>query len=338
MTHMYASELADWFLSIGRDFPWRRDRTPYRVLVSEIMLQQTRAVAVLPFYNRWMDRFPDFLTLSTAPELEVMKFWEGLGYYSRARNLKAIAIRVVEEFGGEFPSGYKDILSFKGIGPYTAAAVSLLAFNKRAVGADGNIIRVIARFYGYTQRVDTGKGVLPLLDQFLPPTKSHVPFEALIELGATMCTKKPKCMECPLRGGCRAFSEELTDVIPVVKKRPKTEILLRTVFIIETEKGVIVKKELKKLMHGLYEFPYLDVELSSGVVKRMEERFSCTLIKIKEHKKVAHFFTKYKAILTPVFFAVSGSYTLPEGYEVISKKDLEKYPFSSGHKKILLTI
>ena len=336
MTYEHASELTDWFAHVQRDFPWRKDRTAYRVLVSEIMLQQTRAAAVLPFYERWINRFPDFLTLSTASDLEVIKLWEGLGYYSRARNLKQIAITVMEKFNGKFPSSYEDILSFKGIGVYTAAAISHFAFNKRAIGADGNIMRVIARFYAYTERIDVKGGVTHLLDQFLPANNSHQPFEALIELGATICTKKPKCIDCPLRDGCKAFQEELQSVIPLMKQRPKMQKLSRKVFIIEVDGSVVVKRESKNLMKGLYEFPYLEEDSSEDQLMVMEKIFLCRLKKTFDHKKVVHYFTKYQAILLPITCTVSGSITLPDGYELISKEKLGSLPFSSGHKKIRL--
>ena len=335
MNYEYAAELADWFKDEKRDFPWRRDRTAYRVLVSEIMLQQTRAAAVVPFYQRWMDRFPDFLTLSTASDFDVIKLWEGLGYYSRARNLKQIAVRVMEEFNGNFPSDYKDICSFKGIGPYTAAAISLFAFQKRALGADGNINRVIARFYGYTERIDRKGGLLHILDQFLPLKNSHEPFEALIELGATICTKIPKCSLCPISESCKAYSEELVGVIPVLKQRPKLEKLFRIVYIIEADGAVVIKKEDKHLMKGLYEFPYLEASSSEEPMQVMEKIFACRLTEITKHPEVSHFFTKYKAFLLPVSCSVSGSLLLPEGYELVDKNELKKYPLSSGHKKIL---
>ncbi len=336
MSHEHASELTDWFAHVQRDFPWRKDRTAYRVLVSEIMLQQTRAAAVVAFYERWIKRFPDFLTLSKASDLDVIKFWEGLGYYSRARNLKQIAIAVMEKFNGEFPSSYENILSFKGIGVYTAAAISHFAFNKRAIGADGNINRVIARFYGYTERVDRKGGVLHLLDQFIPAKRSDQTFEALIELGATICTKKPKCIECPLRDGCKAFQEELQSVIPVIKQKPKIQTLNRIVFIIEVNGSVVIKRECRNLMKGLYEFPYLEEDSSINQLGVIESLFLCRLKKTCEHKKVVHYFTKYKAVLSPITCAVFGSITLPDGYELICKEKLGELPFSSGHKKIRL--
>jgi A/G-specific adenine glycosylase len=299
------------------------------------MLQQTQAVTVLPYYLRWMETFPDFLTLSKASDLEVIKCWEGLGYYSRARNLKGIALRVVEEFNGTFPSDYEDILSFKGIGPYTAAAISHFAFQKRAIGADGNINRVIARYYGHKKRVDIEGGILHFLDQFLPFQKSELTFEALIELGATYCTKKPKCHFCPIKEKCVAFNEELTAVLPIVKQRQKVEKLYRRVFIIEMDGKIVVKRGQKGLMEGLVEFPYLEMDPSLDPLKGIQTLFSCTLHLISEGKMIVQSFTKYKAYLFPFFCSLSGTIRCPEGYTLISIEELFLYPFSSGHKKIL---
>jgi A/G-specific adenine glycosylase len=180
--------------------------------------------------------------------------------------------------------------------------------------------------------------VIELLDQFLPMENSHKPFEALIELGATVCTKKPKCTSCPLMGNCKAFNEELTDVIPVVKPKAKVEKITRIVFVIEVDGAILVKKESKKLMNGLYEFPYVETGSCAADIKMMEQLFSCKLEKVQEYKEVVHFFTKYRASLYPIQCRVSGSICLPTGYELVCKERLGDYPFSAGHRKILHTI
>ena len=149
----FAKELRCWFKKSKREFPWRQNRNPYHVLISEVMLQQTLAVVVISYFNKWISKFPDFESLAFASEEEVLKAWEGLGYYSRARNLHRIAIRVRDEFGGVFPSALPEILSFKGIGPYTSAAISHFAFDRRVLGCDGNI-KKSARSILWLQRHD----------------------------------------------------------------------------------------------------------------------------------------------------------------------------------------
>lgn len=341
MNNEEIKELTDWFASVKRDFPWRKERTAYNVLVSEIMLQQTKAVTVLPFFLSWMKKFPDFSALAKASEQEVIKAWEGLGYYSRARNLRLIAISVMENFGGKFPDDLEKILSFKGIGPYTAAAISHFAFNKRAIGADGNIKKVIARYYGYMQRVDRGDGISLLLDKFLPIDADPDAFEALIELGATVCSKKPKCENCPLQAGCISYQDGLAGIIPIVKKREKTIPLFRVVFIMEHQNGVVIKREEKKLMKGLYELPYTEAPANNNFltsVKEIEKKFDAQLKVVEHLKEVSHTFTKYKAILNPLVCRIENISSLPDGYMFVKKEELKNFPFSSGHRKIITTI
>ena len=335
---MSATLLKEWFQKEQRDFPWRKERSPYVVLVSEIMLQQTRAVVVLPYFLSWMEKFPDFPTLARAKEEDIIKAWEGLGYYSRARNLQSIAKKVVDDFDGIFPSDYDDILSFKGIGPYTAAAISHFAFGKKAVGADGNIKKVIARFYGYQDRIDRGSGLLELLDTFLGEKSDPHVFEGLIELGATLCSKKPKCELCPLQDNCIANIENLTDKIPLVKKREKIIPLHRFVFLIIKGDEVLIKKEDRKLMNGLHEFPYLEREEgeSENAAKiRMEKEFSCSLEYKESFGEVSHSFTKYRATLFPILCFFSDGTALSSGYKFVNLSKLENYSFSSGHRKII---
>jgi A/G-specific adenine glycosylase len=341
MNKEYIDELTDWFAVVKRDFPWRRDRSAYNVLVSEIMLQQTKAVTVLPFFHSWMKKFPDFACLAEASEEEVVKAWEGLGYYSRARNLRLIACSVMKDYDGVFPSNLDMILSFKGIGPYTAAAISHFAFNKRAIGADGNIRKVIARFYGHKERVDKGTEISKLLDDFLPDKANPDAFEALIELGATLCSKKPKCEGCPLQDRCISHHEGLTDVIPVLKKPVKIISLSRVVFILEHEKGIIIKKEEKNLMKGLYELPYTEILSETNFslsIKEVEKKFLARLKVVEHLEVVTHTFTKYRAALKPILCHIVNVPVLPAGYMFVKKNDLKNLPFSSGHRKIISTI
>lgn len=336
----YAQELVLWFEESQRSFPWRENRTPYKVLVSEIMLQQTLASVVVDYFNRWVERFPDFKALAEASEEEVIKQWEGLGYYSRARNLHGIAKRVMKEFDGKFPSSIDQILSFKGIGPYTAAAVSHFAFGKRELGCDGNIKKVLARFYGARSRIDNDKEFIDLLHKFLPDKDHDKAFEGLIELGATYCSKKPQCSMCPLSGGCVSYAEDLTELIPLRKKREKTIHLHRAVFILEHEGRVLLKKEEKKLMKGLVEFPYLEFDGTkeiSDLVKLMEKQLGCKVEVKAQLEKSAHTFTKYKAFLTPYVCSLK---TLPteKKHFFVDIEKLDDYPFSSGHRKIKRTL
>ena len=260
MNNEYATELEEWFNANKRNLPWRENRSAYKVLVSEIMLQQTRAEVVIPYFESWIKKFGDFNKLAAASEEEVIKAWEGLGYYSRARNLHTIAKLVVTKYRGAFPSDKDHIISFKGIGVYTTAAISHFVFNQRVLGADGNINRVMSRFYNYNGIIANNNAIINLMDEFLPHTNSKNCFEALIELGATICTKKAKCIKCPIASGCKSYIEGTVDLLPLVRKRATQIKLLRVVFVIMHNDSVLVKKEKKKLMNGLYEFPYIEIK------------------------------------------------------------------------------
>jgi A/G-specific adenine glycosylase len=340
MSDEYVDELRVWFKEVKRDFPWRREKNAYKVLVSEIMLQQTRAITVLPYFNAWIKRFPDFETLANASEEEVIKLWEGLGYYSRARSLLEISRRVVQKFDGIFPSDLESILSFKGIGPYTAAAISHFAFGKRVIGADGNIKKVLARFYGHLETIEKEGPLQVLLDTFLPKTDSADIFEGLIELGATICAKKPDCERCPLSGGCKAYLEGLTERLPIRKQREKTIQIERVVFILETPTHILIKKGAEGVMKGLYEFPYWDKKngIVSDLIASVEKQYCVTIEELRTLPSVVHHFTKYKSTLFPYQCKITSVGVLPKDYFFVEKSLVKNYPFSAGHRKILVSL
>jgi A/G-specific adenine glycosylase len=209
-------ELNSWFLENRRELPWRIDPTPYRVWISEVMLQQTRASVVIPYFERWMTLFPDVAALAAAPIERVIKTWEGLGYYSRARNLHRGAQQMVESFGGEVPSDREALMSIKGLGPYTIGAILSFGFQKRAAAVDGNVTRVLARYFSIEENVGRqsvkrliGEKAEAILDEREP----WVTAEALIELGATVCTPKPFCELCPLQKSC--LGKDKAESLPI---------------------------------------------------------------------------------------------------------------------------
>lgn len=215
--------LTDWFAQNARDLPWRRDHSPYRVWVSEVMAQQTQIATVVPYFERWMDRFPDVAVLADADEAEVMRMWEGLGYYRRARNLHAAAGRIVEQFSGQFPENYDDVLSLPGVGRYTAGAILSIALNQRHPILEGNTVRVFSRWVGL--RGDPASTVnqkfLWSFAQTLLPRRSGdrsrgpaAVNQAAMELGALICSPKPNCPACPVARRCAAGRLGLQDEIP----------------------------------------------------------------------------------------------------------------------------
>ena len=208
-----------WYARHGRDLPWRGTRDPYRIWISEVILQQTRVAQGLEYFRRFMERFPDVRTLAGAPEDEVMRYWQGLGYYSRARNLHAAAQEIVERHGGEFPRDYAQVLALKGIGEYTAAAVCSFAWGMPYAVVDGNVYRVLSRFFGIDTPIDSGKGkaeFAELAQEVMDRRSPDVYNQAIMDFGAVQCTPKaPACLYCPLRDGCRALTEGRVEQLPV---------------------------------------------------------------------------------------------------------------------------
>jgi A/G-specific adenine glycosylase len=222
----FRKQLLSWFRQFQRDLPWRRDRDPYRIWISEIMLQQTRVAAVLPYYERFLERFPTIPALAAAPEEEVLTHWSGLGYYSRARNLQAAAQCIVVDHGGEFPSDHAEVLALPGIGPYTSAAILSMAFNAPHAVLDGNVARVVARLdavRGDLRETKTWSELQRSADALLDPGSPSDWNQAVMELGAMVCTPtSPQCLICPVAKFCKALQLGLTDVIPEKRKKRAT--------------------------------------------------------------------------------------------------------------------
>src|SRR5229473_188176 len=203
----FRKQLLGWFRQFQRDLPWRRTRDPYRIWLSEIMLQQTRVAAAIPYYEMFLQRFPDVHTLAAAPQEEVLRFWSGLGYYSRARNLQKAAQQIVAKHGGKFPTRLEDTLALPGIGNYTAAAILSIAFGKKLAVLDGNVARVLARLGAIRGDVRESQRWQTLQDNanfFLDPDSPGDWNQAMMELGATLCTPKlPQCLLCPVAQFCK---------------------------------------------------------------------------------------------------------------------------------------
>ncbi len=334
-------ELHAWFYENRRDFPWREGPTPYKVWVSEVMLQQTRAAVVISYFERWMALFPDVFTLASAPLEKVIKTWEGLGYYSRARNLHKGAQQVVEQFGGQIPSRAEDLATIRGLGPYTIGAILSFGFRQRAAAIDGNVTRVLSRFLLVEENVSK-QSVKRLIaergEALLDAVKPWITAEALIELGATVCTPKPRCSACPLQDKCLAHLAGKAEALPVKNREREVIDLWRAVVLIEAEGSVLVKKgEAGKVMADLYEFPYFEMEGSvwsqKRVLQAVEERFGLKAHVGEKLQEVTHTFTRYKAHLYPI--RLKAAMREIEGYEWVAKGRLFELPFSSGHRRIL---
>lgn len=331
--------LREWFTEEKRDFPWRKNPSPYAVWISEVMLQQTQASVVIPYFERWMTRFPTIVALANAKEEEIIKIWEGLGYYSRARNLHRAAHYLLEHHAGELPKSYEQLIEVKGIGPYTAAAILSFAFHQKAPAVDGNVARVMARLFCIEADIcalSTQKKLRELTYSILPDHEPWVVMEGLIELGATICKKSPECEECPLQRSCEGFQSGKAEQLPNRGKKSKVELLIRFVPVIRHEDYYLVQKRKEgKVMAGLYEFPYF--EGKKIALKFLEEKFGIKLSLKGKLTEVRHTFTCYRAHLFPVLLEAEQRNALQD-HEWVSKEKMKDLAFSSGHRRILQQI
>ena len=257
--------LSAWYLENQKPLPWRATGDPYHIWLSEVMLQQTRTAAVIPYYHRFIDALPTVKALAEADDGVLMKLWEGLGYYSRARNLKAAAIRIVNEHGGKLPEDYRALLALPGIGEYTAGAIASIAFGIPEPAVDGNVLRVIMRLCASELDIaaaDTKKLVADALRTVYPKgTSASVLTQAIMELGENICIPngRPRCIDCPLAPLCRGLAENRMDELP--RKSPKKErrVDQKTVLLIEHNGAFVIRRRPEKgLLAGLWEFPCLD--------------------------------------------------------------------------------
>lgn len=327
-----------WFDSSKRALPWRQFPTPYEVWVSEVMLQQTQVAVVIPYYLQWMELFPTIKALANAPLEQVIKTWEGLGYYSRARNLHHGAKTVLEKYQGELPNSRDELLSIKGLGDYTVGAILSFAFKQKAPAIDGNVQRVITRVFGLEEDIvksTTKKKILSHVEQLLPEHEPWVVSEALIELGALICTKKPACMQCPLKNQCQAFLQGKTAQIPFKSTKQKTEKIHRTVALIQGQGFYLIRKVPPgEIMEGLYEFPYF--EGNSTPVSAAEQitlRYGLNVTFLEMKARVQHGFTRFQATLEPMLFETCATKPVA-GFEWVKEEALLGLPFSSGHRKL----
>ena len=335
------NSLKEWFNTKKRDLPWRHTQDPYAIWISEVMLQQTQVAVVIPYYLNWMKRYPSIQSLAEDSLDGVIKNWEGLGYYSRARHLHAGAKYILENLNGVFPNDEKLLYGIKGLGPYTVGAILSFAFHQRIAAVDGNVLRVLTRYFGIKEDITkskTQKKLRGLALEILPETESWIINEALIELGATVCQKKAKCYECPLSKNCVSYLDNLTEEIPVKSKKPETENLYRSVAIIQHQSLFLVKRgEKGRVMSDLYEFPYFErkeEDARENFLEKISIQLSLYLKTIKSLEEIKHGFTRYRVRLYPWLFNCEQLKPV-EGYEWIESHKLKELPFSSGHRRIL---
>lgn len=301
-------ELLIWYRDNKRELPWRCDRDPYHIWISEIMLQQTRIEAVLSYYKRFMVELPTISSLANVDEDKLLKLWEGLGYYNRARNLKRAAVMIMKEYGGIFPTTYSEIIKLPGIGEYTASAISSICFGEKQVTVDGNVMRAFTRFYNCSSNISkngTRKKIHDALLSFVPSAAGDFN-EGLMELGEVICIPNgvPKCDICPLNNCCKAYENSNYFLYPVKDEKGVKEEIEMTVFIPIWDKRVVVRKRKEiGLLHGLYEFPNVIGSKSISEIRALSSEFG-KVFDIKKSISYTHVFThkKWKMQAYFVFF------------------------------------
>ncbi|CAI2719158.1 A/G-specific adenine glycosylase [Nitrospina watsonii] len=342
-----ARALLAWFDAERRPMPWRETRDPYRIWVSEIMLQQTQVKTVIPYYQRWIASFPTVEKLARARENTVLKHWEGLGYYSRARNLHRAAKEVVREHDGRVPDTLDGILSLPGIGRYTAGAVLSIAYNQPVPVLDGNVKRVVSRLFGLMENGATRKSETRLWEHagsLLPATRPGDFNQSLMELGATVCLpQNPMCLLCPIAKHCEAFKQGEPERYPPPKQQPETKKIEVSAAIIQKEGKVFIQQRPRDgLMGGLWEFPGGKREKKENpedcLIREIQEELGVTVAIREKLMTLKHAYTRFRVTLHAFTCDIESGRLRPthcERWRWVRHRDLDKYTFPAANVKIV---
>lgn len=340
--------LLDWYDQNKRILPWRENKEPYRIWVSEIMLQQTRVEAVKPYFDRFITELPGVKELAGVEEDRLMKLWEGLGYYNRAKNMQKAARIIMEQYGGELPALYEQLLQLPGIGSYTAGAVASIAFNKSVAAVDGNVLRILTRLMADSSDIlNAGfkKQIERQLLDVIPGERAGDFNQAMMELGAMVCVpgKEPHCEDCPWMSMCRARAEGKIQELPYKAPKKTRTIEKKTVLIIRNGEHTLIRRRPKKgLLAGLYEFPTFDGWLAENQIKEKVLQFGYQAIYIEPTEEAVHVFSHKEWHMKGYLIKVEDEEFASEGqnvsqcdeehYLILSKDIQELYPIPSAFK------
>lgn len=340
-THQFALQLIEWYRCHQRELPWRTTKDPYKIWLSEIILQQTRVVQGLPYYQRFIESYPTVYELAAASETAVLRLWQGLGYYSRARNLHACARSIVEKYNGKFPDNYKELLSLPGIGPYTAAAIASIVFKEPVPVLDGNVYRVLSRIFGIEVPINSpaGKHIFNMLAQdLLPPDRPDVYNQAIMDFGALQCTPvKPLCSTCIFQLECQALRTNKQEELPVKQPRIKIKPRFFHYLVIQAEDSLLMKMRQKgDIWTGLYDF-YLIEDKQSTEFEQLEDVLVDLIKKhqlsiTKSPKLYKHILT-HRIIYATFFKVVATPGFMLEAEPLLANSVMQ--PFSLSHAESL---
>jgi A/G-specific adenine glycosylase len=339
----FTKGLLSWYRRNHRKLPWRETSDPYRIWVSEVMLQQTTVPAVLPYYQKWFKLFPDILTLARARPQKVLKAWEGLGYYQRVRNMHRAAKLIREKHAGYIPRSYEDLITLPGIGPYTAAAVLSIAYGKPYPVLDANVRRVLSRLAGsHNERGSPSeRELLRDLGALMPRTNPGEFNQALMELGALVCKpRSPRCLLCPLQRVCLAYENGEQEIIPPPRKRRYQKIEAVVAVIKQSGKYLIQKRMSPGLLAGLWEFPggkRKDGETLEAALRReLKEELGVEVKSVTLLLRTQHAYTQFQVTLHAYECSLQDKPPLQRNsHRWVSLRALKRYPFPSGSAKII---
>ena len=342
------NELLRWFLKHQRDLPWRNAADPYGIWVSEVMLQQTQVSTVIPYYERFLRAFPRVQVLARAPMQQVLKMWEGLGYYARARNLHRAARTVIKQHNGRIPEDRAALKALPGIGDYIAAALLSIAFKKPFAAVDGNVKRVLARFHQINEPVNDPSfaGVFKkAADRFLDRSDPGTFNQAMMELGALICTpKNPECESCPLKRECTAFKNASVHDYPrrIKKANPPTHAIAAGVICRDDDCVLITRRNPKGLLGGLWEFPGGKIQAAEtpreACIREILEEVNLNVTVEKHIARIRHAYTHFKIVMD-VFWCQYQSGTVhlrgPVDFRWVRLEEIDDYPFPGANRKFI---
>ena len=333
------TSLSTWYQENKRSLPWRSDKSLYHVWISEIMLQQTRIEAVIPYYQRFINTLSTIHALANIEEDKLLKLWEGLGYYSRAKNLKKAAQIIESEYQGIFPKNYEEILKLPGIGEYTASAITSICFNQKEVTIDGNVLRVYTRFFNDNSNIDdvkVKKEIRKHLMNLIPNDAGNFN-QGMMELGETICLPKglPKCQECPLNQACLAYKKNTYQTLPQKKKKITKKEEEYTILIYQYQnKYVLYQRKEESLLQNLWSFPQLEGNITKKELVSYLEKNQISYSNIEEEINYTHIFTHKKWKMKSYKVVLKDINNLP--YPFYSKEEIQKHhALASAYKPFL---
>ncbi len=326
--------LHEWYNTHKRALPWRQTDDPYCIWISEIILQQTRVQQGISYYQKFIDRFPNVKELATASEDEVLKLWQGLGYYSRARNLHYTAKQIENEYDGVFPNTYKEIIQLKGIGPYTAAAIASIAFGLPHPTVDGNVYRVLSRYFGIELAIDSPEGkknINELAEELIRDSDPGIHNQALMEFGALQCVpKNPNCRICPLHESCFAKNNKMVESLPMKQKKTKQTERFFTYYLLDDGKHVYLEKRTADdIWKNLYQLPLIEQEAELSETELLNrsipfiEDGKYNIVSVSASKK--HILSHQIIRARMIHVEISENASIPKSFIKVKQKDISKF-------------